>query len=102
MAINIYIIEKNVLIAGSVGPYGACQADGSEYHGKYIEEVSENFLIDWHRPRIEVLIKEGIDLLAVETIPVLEEAVAIIKLIKQYPPTKFWLTFSCKVVYVIY
>ena len=24
------------LVAGSVGPYGACLGDGSEYNGKYI------------------------------------------------------------------
>lgn len=44
------------LVAGSVGPYGACQHDASEYHGRYVDGMSESELIDWHRPRIEVSI----------------------------------------------
>ncbi len=30
----------NVLIAGSIGPYGACQNDGSEFTGSYTENFS--------------------------------------------------------------
>ena len=30
-----------VLIAGSVGPYGACQHDLSEYHGNYVDVLTE-------------------------------------------------------------
>ena len=29
-----------MLVAGSVGPYGACQHDGSEYTGKYVENMT--------------------------------------------------------------
>ena len=29
-----------VLIAGSVGPYGACQHDGSEYTGNYVDHMT--------------------------------------------------------------
>ena len=34
------------LACASLGPYGACLADGSEYSGAYVNEVSEevNFL----------------------------------------------------------
>ena len=28
-----------VLVGGSIGPYGACQHDGSEYTGAYIQQV---------------------------------------------------------------
>ena len=28
------------LVAGSVGPYGACQSDASEYHGDYVDSMS--------------------------------------------------------------
>ena len=27
-------------MAGSVGPYGACQHDGSEYTGKYVDSMT--------------------------------------------------------------
>ena len=27
-------------MAGSVGPYGACQQDGSEYTGKYVDNMT--------------------------------------------------------------
>ena len=39
-------------IAGSVGPYGAALADGSEYRGDYDLSVDE--LRAWHRPRIAI------------------------------------------------
>lgn len=41
---------KSVWIAGSVGPYGACLHDGSEYSGAYISNVSRERLAEWHRP----------------------------------------------------
>ena len=28
-------------VAGSIGPYGACQHDGSEYHGNYVDSMTE-------------------------------------------------------------
>jgi Homocysteine/selenocysteine methylase (S-methylmethionine-dependent) len=42
------------LVAGSVGPYGAYLADGSEYRGDY--NISEEELINFHRPRIKILV----------------------------------------------
>jgi homocysteine S-methyltransferase len=62
-------------VAASVGPYGAMLADGSEYRGRYGLSVRQ--LRDWHRPRLEVLAEAGADLLAVETIPDIDEAEAI-------------------------
>ncbi|KAK3856695.1 hypothetical protein Pcinc_019310 [Petrolisthes cinctipes] len=87
---------RPLLVAGSVGPYGACQADGSEYTGAYISRISPSELKEWHRPRIEVLVGAGVDLLAVETIPAVEEALAILELLQEFPGTKAWVTFSCK------
>ena len=37
------------LIAGSVGPYGACLHDGSEYTGSYVDALSVEQLKEWHR-----------------------------------------------------
>ena len=86
----------DILIAGSVGPYGACQYDSSEYHGKYVDTVPANVIKEWHRPRISALLSAGVDLLAVETLPALTEAVIIIDLLKEFPQAKALLSFTCK------
>lgn len=57
------------LIAGSIGPYGACQHDGSEYHGNYVDHMTQEQLAEWHRPRVAKLLECGVDLLACETLP---------------------------------
>lgn len=64
------------LIAGSVGPYGAMLADGSEYTGAY--EVGLAELREFHRPRLELLAEAGVDVLAVETVPSLIEVEALL------------------------
>ena len=84
--------KSDALIAGSVGPYGAYLADGSEYRGHY--GVSADVLEAFHRPRIEALIEAGADLLAFETIPSLEEAVVLFRILEAYPEVSAWLTFS--------
>ena len=63
-------------IAGSVGPYGAMLADGSEYRGDLGLGVDE--LRAWHRERIHVLAGAGADLIAVETMPSLVEVEAVL------------------------
>ena len=82
------------LVAGSVGPYGAYLADGSEYRGDY--KITEEELIDFHRPRVKILVEECVDILACETIPNLIEAKAIIKLLEEFPGVYCWISFSCK------
>lgn len=82
------------LIAGSVGPYGAFLADGSEYRGDY--NLTESELINFHRPRVEALIESGVDLLACETIPNFIEAQALIKLLREFPQASAWFTFTAK------
>jgi homocysteine S-methyltransferase len=84
-----------VKVAASVGPYGAYLADGSEYRGNY--GLSKEELKDFHRDRLKVLIATKPDLLAVETIPELTEAQAIIELIQEIDSSMpFWISFSCK------
>jgi homocysteine S-methyltransferase len=80
------------LVAASVGPYGAFLADGSEYRGNY--GLTENELMDFHRPRMRALVEAGADLLACETIPSLLEAQAISKLLEEFPDTSAWVTFT--------
>lgn len=86
---------EGVKVAASVGPYGAYLADGSEYRGNY--GISKNELKDFHRERLRALMDTKPDLLAVETIPELTEAQAIIELIGEIDPSMpFWVSFSCK------
>lgn len=66
-------------IAGSVGPYGAALADGSEYTGGYADLLGVERLRRWHRPRMEWLAEAGADVLACETVPAAAEAEALIE-----------------------
>jgi homocysteine S-methyltransferase len=78
-------------VAASVGPYGAVLADGSEYRGRY--GVSKAFLRDFHRSRMELLVAAGPDLLAIETIPDIDEAEVLIEILDEiaFPA---WLSYS--------
>ncbi|CAH4028999.1 unnamed protein product [Pieris brassicae] len=38
------LTPRNILIAGSVGPFGASLNDGSEYSGNYIKTISEKHI----------------------------------------------------------
>lgn len=79
------------LIAGSVGPYGAYLHDCSEYTGGSYKDTMD-FIIEWHKPRFETLINNGVDLLAIETIPCAKEAEALVDLLKQYPSNILFFT----------
>ena len=82
------------LVAASIGPYGAFLADGSEYRGNYGLSIEQ--LMAFHRPRLAVLAASGADLLACETIPCLDEGIALVRLLKEFPSVQAWLSFSCK------
>ena len=81
-------------VAASVGPYGAYLANGEEYRGNY--GLSENELMDFHRPRMQALIEAGADILACETIPCLIEAQALVKLLSEFQGVHAWISFSCR------
>src|SRR5487761_2072986 len=82
-----------LLAAASIGPDGAARADGAEYRGRYGRSVGE--LRDFHCERLEVLVATEADLLACETIPELEEGVALVELVEETPGARGWLSFSC-------
>ena len=82
------------LVAASIGPYGAALADGAEYRGNY--NVSIEKLMEFHKHRLDLLARSNADILAFETIPCLEEAFAIKELLKRYPQSQAWVSFSCK------
>jgi homocysteine S-methyltransferase len=78
-------------VAASAGPYGAALADGSEYRGRYGMSVAE--LRAWHRPRLEVLAEAGPDVLALETVPDVDEAEALVAAVAGLG-VPAWLTYS--------
>jgi homocysteine S-methyltransferase len=78
-------------VAASVGPYGAALADGSEYRGRYGLTVTQ--LADWHRPRLEVLAEAGADVLALETVPDVDEAEALVGLVQELGAPA-WLSYT--------
>ncbi len=87
------IASATLLIAGSVGPYGAMLADGSEYRGDY--DPGPRALRDLHAPRMEALLEAGADLLALETIPTAREAAVLVDLVEELG-ARAWLSYQCR------
>lgn len=84
---------KRNYIAGTIGPYGAYLANGSEYRGDY--ELSAEEYQQFHLPRIEELVNAGVDILAIETQPKLDEVLAILELLKEkYPQQKVYVSYT--------
>ncbi len=78
-------------VAASVGPYGAALANGEEYVGRYGLSVAQ--LADWHRPRLEILADAGADVLALETVPDVDEAEALVDLVHELG-VPAWLSYT--------
>ena len=85
--------RPGLLVAASVGPYGAFLADGSEYRGRY--DVPAARLRDFHGPRLELLAAAGPDLLAVETIPDSDEAEVLVPLLEDLG-VPAWFSYSVR------
>jgi homocysteine S-methyltransferase len=88
--------QRRVVVAASLGPYGAALHNGAEYHGKYKCAFSE--LVQFHRERIDVLAtgQPAPDFLAFETLPSLEEAQAIGEALAPWPDLAAWFCFTCR------
>ncbi len=86
-------VTRALLIAGSVGPYGAMLADGSEYRGDY--DPGEARLREVHAPRMDVLLETGVDVLALETIPTIREAEVLVRLVEARG-ARAWLSYQCR------
>ncbi|MFE9365360.1 homocysteine S-methyltransferase [Streptomyces sp. NPDC006978] len=83
--------ERELWVAASVGPYGAMLADGSEYRGRYGLTVRE--LEHFHRPRAEALAGAGPDVMALETVPDIDEAEALLRAVEGLG-VPVWLSYS--------
>ena len=80
------------LCLGSIGPYGAFLADGSEYRGNY--GISDDELRGFHRRRMEVLRDAGADMFLIETIPSRREARIASDLAEELS-LDYWVSYSC-------
>ncbi len=78
-------------VAASVGPYGAALANGEEYVGRY--GLSVERLAEWHLPRLEILARAGADVLAIETVPDVDEAEALMCLVRRLGRPA-WLSYT--------
>ncbi len=90
--------DRRVLVACSLGPYGAALHNGGEYHGNY--DCSYADLVQFHRERIDVVAQakgdQVPDLLAFETFPSLEEVRAAGEALASWPELRAWFSFSCR------
>jgi homocysteine S-methyltransferase len=85
---------RPVLIAASLGPYGAALHNGAEFHGIYDKDFAS--LVEFHAERLKVVAETGADLVALETIPSHEEAWAILEALGQVPALRAWMSFVCR------
>jgi homocysteine S-methyltransferase len=84
--------SRQLYVAASVGPYGAISHDGAEYRGDYGLSVEQ--LTAFHSRRLEVLATSGAEFLACETIPLLDEARALVALLARHPDALAWMSFT--------
>jgi homocysteine S-methyltransferase len=82
------------LVAASIGPYGAYLGNGAEYTGDY--DLDERGLVAFHRPRLEALAAARPDVFAIETIPSVVEAAALVTALGAVPDVPAWMSFSCR------
>jgi len=89
--------QRPILVAASVGSYGAYLADGSEYSGDYGDAITVETLKDFHRRRVQILADSGADLLAFETVPNKLEAEAYAQLLEEEDiKIPAWFSFNSK------
>jgi len=73
------------LISGDVGPYAAYLANGSEYSGDY-GQITIKELKDFHRPRIQILLDQGV------------ETQALIELLaEEFPEAEAYMSFTVQI-----
>lgn len=85
---------RPVFIAASLGPYGAALHNGAEFHGRY--EIGFDDLVAFHAERLAVIGGTNADIVALETVPSLEEARAIAAALIEFPGISAWVSFTCK------
>jgi homocysteine S-methyltransferase len=85
---------RRIWIAASLGPWGAVLHNGAEYHGRY--DIAFDDLVAFHAERLIALAETSADFVALETIPSLDEAQAIVRALEQTPSVSAWISFTCR------
>jgi homocysteine S-methyltransferase len=90
--------DRRIVVAASLGPYGAALHNGAEYHGNYTCTFAD--LVEFHGERIDVLAAapstQSPDILAFETLPSLTEAEAVGQALALHPELAAWFAFTCR------
>jgi homocysteine S-methyltransferase len=86
--------RRRIWIAGSLGAYGAALHNGAEFHGSY--NIGHSELVAFHAERIAAMRDTSVDFLALETIPSLAEAEAILEALSQHPDLAAYISFTCR------
>lgn len=87
--------ERHLYVVGSIGPYAAYLADGSEYTGAYDPTPSHEQMKAFHRPRIQALREAGVDGFAIETFPRLDEILAVMEvLVEEAENVPYWISVT--------
>ena len=81
-----------VVVAASLGPYGAVLGDGSEYRGSYA--IGDSELADFHAGRLELLAASEPDCVAIETMPSARETEIVLRTLRGYPRLRAWVTMT--------
>eukprot|EP00243_Klebsormidium_subtile_P002881 TRINITY_DN15873_c0_g1_i1.p1 TRINITY_DN15873_c0_g1~~TRINITY_DN15873_c0_g1_i1.p1 ORF type:complete len:384 (+),score=42.95 TRINITY_DN15873_c0_g1_i1:130-1152(+) len=92
--------QRKRLVAASLGCYGASMSNGAEYSGDY-GDISTEDMMEFHRRRLRVMSRSGADVLVFETVPKLQEAEAIARLLDEEAESggdcvPAWVSFSCR------
>lgn len=87
---------RKISIAASISPYGAILHDMSEYSGSYIDSVTDDFLISFHSTNVKIFLDRGVRLFAIETLPALKEALAVLRVLESEPEARAWISFTTK------
>jgi homocysteine S-methyltransferase len=85
---------RRIWIAGSLGAYGAALHNGAEFHGRY--DIGFASLVAFHSERIDAMRETNADFLAFETIPLLDEAKAILEVLGLFPDVAAYISFTCR------
>ena len=75
--------QPGLLVAASIGPYGAGPERGTDYDGAY--GLTRGELQCWHARRVAVLADTDADFLLAETIPNVDEVAALLELLSDQP-----------------
>lgn len=75
--------ERNPGIVGSIGPYGAYLADGSEYTGSY-KEIDDVKIAKFHQDRLQDLyLSRDVAVIGLETFPNFDEVKIVLEMLRQ-------------------